>query len=138
MSRIGVMFGSLCVVGLVSPVWALKAVKPLDGYICMSLKADQKYNDWVPGSLPKKPGGPDNPPVYKEPTPASQQLGYTGSPVIVQSPLDEVNGYVRVLWGQKGVPGWVEGALLIPYHSFAVPSATCTPYLMDNGNIGFK
>ena len=51
--------------------------KPLDGYVCISLKHEQTYSEWVAsGRLPKSPGGPDEPPVYRAPTEGSERIGY--------------------------------------------------------------
>jgi hypothetical protein len=129
------------IAGCILSIWvnsaqALTAAKPLDGYVCMSLKADQKYNDWVPGSLPKAPGGPDQPPVYRAPSIESERIGYATPTVIVAWPLDKANGFIRILWGQKGIRGWVSENLVVPYHSVAVPNAKCTPVVMTNGTIG--
>lgn len=115
-----------------------EARKPLDGYACMSLKHEQTYSQWVAsGRLPKAPGGPDEPPVYKEPTEGSERIGYQTNLVIAKWPLDNVNGFVRILWGQKGIPGWVSADLIVPYHNATKPSAKCTPLQMANGNISF-
>lgn len=127
-----------CGVFITSHAFALTVMKPLDGYICMSLKVSQKYNDWVPGSLPKAPGGPDNPPVYKEPKKGAERLGYQGNIVIVAWPLVKEQGFIRILWGQRGIEGWIEENLVVPYHSVAKPTATCTPTVMSDGSVGFK
>jgi len=117
---------------------ATEARKPLDGYACMSLKHEQTYSEWIAsGRLPKAPGGADEPPVYKEPTEGSPRIGYQSNLVIVKWPLDKVNGFVQILWGQKGIPAWISADLIVPYHNASKPDAKCTPLQMANGNISF-
>jgi hypothetical protein len=123
---------------IVSGASAVESRKPLDGYACMSLKHEQTYNEWIASRrLPKPPGGPDEPPVYRAPTEESERVGYQTNLVIAKWPLDKVNGFVRILWGQKGIPAWISADLIVPYHNAVKPSAKCTPLRMANGNISF-
>ena len=122
---------------------AIEAMKPLDGYVCMGLKSDKEFNDWVPGSLPAPPGGPDSPPVFAAPTEGSRRLGYNYSPVIVKRPLNEVNGYVEIV-RLSGERGWIKRDVLAPYGtvmrtdgSIVKTDRQCAPIIKANGKIGF-
>ncbi|HUZ91936.1 MAG TPA: hypothetical protein VMU78_08560 [Methylocella sp.] len=119
------------------PVDALTAAELLNGYVCMSLKANQKYNDWVPGSLPKPPGGADNPPVYRAPSEESERIGYQGGTVIAEWPLNKVNGFIKIIRAPNGQRGWIAENLVVPYHSVAVRSGICEPVVKPDGKIGF-
>jgi len=137
-SKIAVSVAGCVVCFCISGASAIEARKPLDGYVCMSLKHEQTYNDWIAsGRLPKPPGGPDEPPVYKAPTEGSERIGYQTNLVITKWPLDKVNGFVRILWGQKGIPAWIAETLIVPYHNPVKATAKCTPQQMANGNISF-
>ena len=123
---------------------ALTVVKPLEGYACMGLKSDKEFNDWVPGSLPPKPGSDVDPPVFTAPTEASKRIGFVSSPVIVAWPLNEVDGFVETLWGEKGLRGWIKGDLLVSFGTVVRKDGsvikkvrTCKPSVMSNGLIGF-
>jgi hypothetical protein len=132
------------VIIMIESAVALTAVRPLDGYVCMGLKSDKEFNDWVPGSMPPKPGGPDDPPVFQAPSEESRLLGYNLSPVIVKWPMNEVAGFVQVL-RLNGEKGWIKGDLLVPYGTVVRKDGTvikkdkhCIPSMMSNGRIGFN
>jgi hypothetical protein len=107
---------------------SLTAVRPIDGYICMSLKWTGSEQDmWDESKLPS---------VFEQPTSSSKKIGYVGVRAIVVTPLHVENGFAEILHlnGQKG---WVEAALLQPYPPAKNRSETCIPSIMDNGRIGF-
>jgi hypothetical protein len=141
LKRAGVAAGAVII--MIESVVALTAVKPLEGYVCMGLKSDKEFNDWVPGSMGPKPGGPEDPPVFQAPTEGSRLLGYNSSPVIVKWPVNEVGGFVEML-RLGGEKGWIKGDLLVPYGTVVRKDGTvikkdkkCIPSLMSNGRIGF-
>ena len=89
------------------------------------------------GGCQNRQGVLDEPPVYKAPTEGSERIGYQTNLVITKWPLDKVNGFVRILWGQKGIPAWIAENLIVPYHNPVKATAKCTPQQMANGNISF-
>ena len=102
-SKIAASVAGCVVCFCISGASAIEARKPLDGYVCMSFKHEQTYNDWIAsGRVPKPPGGPDEPPVYKAPTEGSERIGYQTNLVITKWPLDKVNGFVPILLGAEG------------------------------------
>lgn len=120
------------------------AVKPLAGYVCMGLKTDKEYNDWVPGSMPPKPGqrGFADFPVFQIGTEHSRQLGYQSSPVLVAWPEDEVDGFVRII-RINGERAWIHKDVLVPFGTALAKNGqvvklkrTCMPLVMSNGSIG--
>lgn len=102
----------------------LRAVRPLDGYKCMGLTAEEMASS--------SPG----PAILIEPKQGAAILGRASATVIVASPVQTANGFTAVLT-LSGKPGWVDTKVLVPYASLANPSARCVPSLMSNGGVGF-
>lgn len=121
----------LIVAGL-SQAQALTAVKPLFGYKCMSVNV--KMLNATPEDLWN---GKGLPPVYAEPSDRSQQLGTNGDVVVVGWPLNEVNGFARIM-RLNGQTAWISSKVLQPYVNANGTAGACTPSLMSNGSIGFK
>ncbi len=99
----------------------LQAVKPLSGFQCLAL-AD--------------PNGPP-PPVLQSPSATAPRVGIAGATVIAASPVQGMNGYVKVMH-LDGRPGWIEADKLRPWRSASDPRATCTPAMMSDGKPGFR
>lgn len=102
----------------------LRAVRPLAGYKCMGLTAEEMASS--------SPG----PAILTEPNRGAAILGRASATVIVTSPEKIVNGFTAVLT-LSGKPGWVDTKVLVPYSSVTNPSARCVPSVMSNGGVGF-
>ena len=126
-----------CWVGPALSFSEVTVVKPLSGYVCMSLKSAQKPNGWVTGALQKPFGGPDSPPVYSSPSTESARIGYEVTPIVnAVQPLETINGFLHIGWGQNAKSGWIDESLVMPYRSPANPNAKCAVVLLSNGRIG--
>lgn len=108
---------------------AFEPVRPIEGYKCFRVNVpEEKRFD------PKA-----SPPVFEAPTEGSRQIGLAASTVFVKWPLDDVDGFVEIIWGQKGVKAWIRKNILRPWHivpNTAGPAGECVPTLMSNGYIG--
>lgn len=102
----------------------LRAVRPLNGYKCMGLTAEEMASS--------SPG----PAILTEPKRGAAVLGRASATVIVANPERTSNGFTAVLT-LSGKPGWVDTKVLAPYASLTNPSARCVPSLMSNGGVGF-
>jgi hypothetical protein len=102
----------------------LKAVQPLPGYACMSLRGFDP--SWTFAQLPR---------IVDRPSSSGQTLALASPIVITKTPLHVENGYAEVL-ALSGQRGWLQRAWLEPYHSVSNPNAHCTPSLMSNGRPG--
>lgn len=120
--------------------------KPLPGYVCMGLKTDKEFNDWVPGSMPPKPGQPGYGgfPVFEIGTEHSKRLGFQESTAIVAWPLDEMNGFVRII-RNNGEKAWIHKDALVPFGTVIARNGhvvrlkrTCTPVVLSKDKIGYN
>ena len=110
----------------------LEAVKPIDGYKCMSLKVgalNVTQEDLFRGN--------GLPAVYAKPSEKSEQLGTNGKTIIVAWPLKEANGFVEIL-RLNGQRGWISEKVIKPYATANGSPGTCVPSIMSDGKIGFK
>jgi hypothetical protein len=108
-------------------VFAVTAVKPLEGYKCMRVKIPEEKR-WDPLAVP---------PVFAAPTEESRQVGRAASVVLVKVPVNEVNGFIEILRvGAKAPPVWISAKVLSPWQSNTVPPQRCVPSIMSNGMIG--
>ncbi len=104
----------------------LHAVRPLPGYMCMSLNLNEQQMMDPSAQVP----------VLSDPSPESRWVGNAAATVIVASPLREVNGYLRVL-KLDGQPGWIAAKYLKPWRNPGRNGQQCVPSLMSNGRPGF-
>ena len=102
------------------------AVRPLDGFSCMSLNLTpaqvRDYSLVVP--------------IYAEPTASSRKIGEASAIIIVRSPYEVRGGFQKVLFF-NGEMGWLETKWLSPFPTKESPKARCTPMLMSDGKPGF-
>lgn len=102
------------------------AVKPLEGYQCMSLA---KLWDGQ---------GPEPAPVlvFSGPEAGAASVGAAGGTVIVPSPIRPVNGRSLMIYS-NGRQVWINMSDITAFHAKANPKATCRPVLLSNGRYGF-
>ena len=98
----------------------LTAVQPLPGYACMMLQPPNAAS-----------------PVLQAPSASAPRLGTASATMIVTSPAQTMNGYVKVLH-LDGRVGWLDASKLRPWRSASDPSATCTPSIMSDGRPGTR
>lgn len=111
-----------------APALALTAVRPLEGYKCMRVYIPEEKR-FDPSAVP---------PVFAAPTEQSQQIGQAGL-FFVKWPLNEVDGFVEIIWGQRGVKAWIRKDVLRPWRTKRTPpgpASECVPSIMSNGSIG--
>lgn len=109
--------------------FALTAVKALEGYKCLRVHIPEEKR-FDPSALP---------PVFEAPTEASKLIGHNGTAAFVKWPLNEVDGFVEIIWGQKGVRGWIRKSILRPWRTKRTPhgpASECVPSIMSDGTIG--
>jgi hypothetical protein len=104
----------------------LKVVRPLPGYVCMSLTLTEEQ-------LSHESKLPD---VYATPSAGSEVVGKVVSPVFVRSPIHQVDGFDEILH-LSGRTTWIPAQDLKPWRPMGNPAAKCTPSLMSNGRPGF-
>lgn len=104
----------------------LHAVRPLPGYTCMQLAL-------TPAQLTDPKVGV---PVREAPSRSATIAGYAATTVIVQSPPQPQEGFLKVL-RPSGDPGWIEAGYLRPWNNPYAPNARCVPSMMSNGKPGF-
>jgi len=75
-------------------------------------------------------------PVFAGPTEGSKKLGTTGSIVYVEWPLNEVNGFVRML-RPNGEHAWIHQNALKPLGNAPASAVTCTLAKNEKGRILF-
>lgn len=108
---------------------ALEAVRPLEGYKC--------FRVYVPEEKRFDPLA--SPPVFAAPTEASRQIGREGSISLVKWPINEVEGFVEIIWGERGVKAWIHKDVLRPWRDKFTPPGPghdCVPSVMSDGGIG--
>lgn len=104
----------------------LHAIRPLPGYVCMQLALTSAQ------LLDPKVGVP----VRENPSRTAPIAGYAATTVIVQSPPQPQEGFLKVL-RPSGDPGWIEAGYLKPWSNPYAPNARCVPSMMSNGKPGF-
>jgi hypothetical protein len=104
----------------------VRAVRTLDGYVCMNLN--------LPDARMRDPAAPRVP--IREAPRANAAVGTLATPIVItKSPEHVVDGFAEVLQ-LTGKPGWIEAKMIVPYRSASDPFAHCTPSLLSNGRIG--
>lgn len=74
----------------------------------------------------------DLPTVRAAPTAGSKEIGITSAVVYAIPGVKEIDGYRKVLH-LNGRRGWVQAALLEPWHNPNVPGSSCTGEIRPNG-----
>jgi hypothetical protein len=101
------------------------AVKPIDGYVCMSLNVETgflyEHRDYAV-------------PEYVAPSLSSKVVSITPNVVVVPAG-PPTGGFFQVL-RQDRSHAWVESKYLRPWNNPYAPKARCVPYLMSDGSIG--
>ena len=116
-----------CALAPAASAQGLRAVRPLDGYVCMNLA--------VPDAQLRDPHWPGVP-ILTAPSPDAPRGALAAATVIAKAPPHLANGYAEVL-RLNGQPGWIEADKIKPYSSASNPYARCTPSIMSNGRPGF-
>jgi len=130
MRRLGLIFVAFAIsaprVSLAQPYQPLHAVKPLDGYVCMSLNLSQEQmmNPSV------------HVPIRSAPSAEAPVTGMAAAIVITKWPEEQERGYLRVLQ-LDGRLGWIDARYLKPWVNLGNTGDRCFPSLMSNGRIGF-
>ena len=126
MSR-SLTFISIAVLGALSSTshaQGLRAVRPIDGYICMDLNRTEAQMFDPAASVV----------VRESPQPYARTIGVAAATAIVsQEPA--VNGYRQVLLFDSK-PGWVLARDLKPSRDLSGAGKTCVPSVMSNGRLG--
>ena len=104
---------------------ALHAVRPLEGYQCMSLNV-------APGAMldPTKIV-----PLRAAPDPTAAVVGRASSVLIVQAPATHQNGFLEVTRPDHRT-AWVSADYVRPWANPYALNARCVPSVMSNGSIG--
>ncbi len=103
----------------------LEAVRPIPGYVCMSLIPEDQLVT-VQSELP---------PVLAAPSPTAALVGYPSAIVFVKWPLHEAAGYVEML-RLNGQRGWIAASHLRPWRPLNNTNAKCVPSFMSDGGLG--
>lgn len=106
----------------------LHAVRPIPGYVCMSVNRTQAEIENPNMTVPTK----------SEPSSSAPNTGIAPATVFVATPKDLSNGYLRILrldgktaWiAQDDVKTWAPANPGLNLH--------CTPAMMSNGRPGFS
>ncbi|TRL24694.1 hypothetical protein FM996_20275 [Methylosinus sporium] len=105
------------------------SVRPIEGYRC--------FRVYIPEE--RRFDRSAVPPVFAAPTEASKLIGHSGVAAFVKWPMNEVDGFVEIIWGGQGLKAWIHKDVLRPWRtkvSPAGPASECVPTLMSNGRIG--
>ncbi|AOX21656.1 hypothetical protein A0U90_14240 (plasmid) [Kozakia baliensis] len=123
------LLSAIVLLGAIStaPAFALHRipVKPLAGYKCMAIDAPDSVAMDFQHPIPLQTEPRANAPVI------SPALGV----LPVATDVDPTNGYVRSM-NMMLKPGWVPAKYVRPY-SDVHPGASCVPYVMNDGKLGF-
>jgi hypothetical protein len=105
------------------------AVAPLPpGYACMRLNLP-------PGVLYEHRNM--GVPVLAAPSASAQVIGQASEVVVVPSPPQPQNGFLRVVITQTS-SGWTDARYLRPWSNPYAPKARCVPSIMSDGSIGTR
>lgn len=102
-----------------------KPIKPVSGYVCMALDA--------PDSVMMNFDHPI--PLQTEPRDGAPMIAPALGVLPVATNVPEMNGYVQSM-NLAFKTGWVPAKYVKPYAKVH-PGNTCTPYVMDDGKLGF-
>lgn len=105
----------------------LKAVRPIPGYVCMSLTLTEEQ-------LQKQSALP---PIFAAPSATADVVASAVGTVFAKSPLHEENGFVEIL-RLNGQIGWIAAQYIGPWRPLNNPNAKCIPSIMSNGRPGFS
>ncbi|BBU63961.1 hypothetical protein MSC49_38960 (plasmid) [Methylosinus sp. C49] len=104
-------------------------VRPIEGYKCLRVHIPEERR-FDPSAVPL---------VFAAPTEASKLIGHSGVAAFVKWPLNEVDGFVEIIWGDHGIKAWIHKDVLRPWRTKWTPpgpASECIPTLMSNGMIG--
>lgn len=98
------------------------------GYSCMrlNLPAGTLYADRGLGV-----------PVLAAPSPSAEVIAQASEVLVVPSPQQPRNGFLRVVLSQTSF-GWVDARYLRPWSNPYAPKARCIPSVMSDGSIGTR
>jgi hypothetical protein len=103
------------------------AVAPMPpGYACMRLNLP-------PGTLYEHRDM--QVPVLAAPSPGAKVIGPASEVVVVSSPQQPENGFLRVVITRQST-GWIDARYLRPWNNPYAPKARCIPSIMSDGSIG--
>ena len=119
-----VVAGLLFSASAISSAWAqgLRAVRPLDGYVCKKLNITERE------AMSANGGGVS---IRTAPSASAPPAALAPSVLLARSPLHVVSGFVEVL-RLNGQPGWIEESRVKPFD----PTERCVPSIMSNGRPG--
>ena len=109
------------------PAFALHRtpVRALDGYRCMALDAPERVMMDFRHPIP----------LQSEPRDGAPSIAPALAVLPIATDAPPTNGYVRSMTLALR-PGWVSTRWLKPYDAVH-PGMTCTPYVMNDGKLGF-